>query len=113
MSFTLGELEAAFEAEAVEWLDDPTYDLYIGEFWSEFDYHKQAYITGIGVATFIESGKMYSEQYQFDTYVVFEVAGRFFRKKGYYMSYEGSSWDGALEEVKEVPVTGTEWKVVE
>jgi hypothetical protein len=34
-----------------------------------------------------------------DIWVVIEVDGRLFRKTGYYQSYDGSYWDGAVQEV--------------
>jgi len=43
---------------------------------------------------------------------VFEIAGRFFRKEGYYQSHQGYDWDGDFEEVEPFELRVTDYRPV-
>jgi len=68
------------------------------EFWYEVEYssplsvgdHEFIYVTGEGGG---EGGGEHVE-------IVFGVEDQLFRKTGFYSSYDGTSWDGSLEEVE-------------
>ena len=47
-----------------------------------------------------------------ETYFIFEIDGRRFRKTGIYKSHYGTDWDGPVREVKKVEKTITVWEVV-
>jgi hypothetical protein len=45
-----------------------------------------------------------------DLWSVFQIGDQFFKKSGYYSSWNGSSWEYDFVEVTPVPVTKTEYK---
>lgn len=65
-------------------------------------------------ATFVdgETGGEGSAEYIWQVWSVKDAEGneQFFRKTGYYMSYDGSTWDGDLIEVVPFEKTVTDWK---
>lgn len=64
-------------------------------------------LEGFGTLSFVEH---YGGEGQGDEYwTVFKVADRYFRINGWYSSYEGGEYDGALEEVFPEQVTRTEY----
>lgn len=98
MSFTVQELETQIEAmihnDELEW-----YELK--------DLGAKVKIAGIGVAECVDE---YGGEGQGDDYwTVFKIQDRYFRKNGWYDSYNGSEWDGALEEVFPKEVKKIEW----
>jgi hypothetical protein len=48
-----------------------------------------------------------------DVWSIFSVNGRFFRKKGFFISYGGFEWDTSLEEVQSVEKIINVWEKVE
>jgi hypothetical protein len=44
-------------------------------------------------------------------WVVFRVGSQYFRKSGYYASYDGSNWDGDVQEVTRRQLTVSTWEV--
>lgn len=52
----------------------------------------------------------YGDYHDSEIDFVFSIAGQYFRKHGYYDSYDGSTYDGVLEEVKPISVPTTRWE---
>lgn len=95
-------IEGDYDAEG-EWLEG-----YDGG-WSEFSWAGRdgVEIPGLGLAKIVEN--FGGEGQGDDRWVVFEVNGRLYEKDGYYASYDGTTWDGDLYEVKPVEVTVTKY----
>lgn len=87
--------------------------VYDGDFWDEangsakvdFGDHTVNYVDG-------ETGGEGSGEYIWQVWSATDADGnvQYFRKTGYYMSYEGSTWDGDLIEVVPFEKTVTDWK---
>lgn len=80
------------------WWDD--------KFWDE---DNSVFETVFGTATIVDRGpdKTYD---QIPMYVIVELNGRHFRKDGVYSSWDSTSWDGPLYEVKAKEVVKTEYE---
>ncbi|QIN94157.1 hypothetical protein PP459_gp076 [Streptomyces phage Wakanda] len=87
MSFTVDDL--------AEWAED--YES--GFYWSDLDGGYSEYDSPFGRVKWVETDTDYDEGRQLNA-LVFTVGDRFFRKHGYYDSWEGGAWDGGLEEVR-------------
>jgi hypothetical protein len=90
VSFTLEEFE--------EWTSDS--EDYSDFYWDDLNGGYRSYDnTPFGKIEWVETDSEYDEGRQ-DLAMVFKVGDRFFRKHGYYDSWAGGAWDGALEEVR-------------
>lgn len=81
--------------------------------WYEVDYGKYAVVIdgdlyGIKSVYHDGGGEGHGEYIE----SIIEVDGRLFRKTGYYMSYDGSTWDGDLEEVEAYEKTVIDYRPV-
>lgn len=89
MSFTVQELE--------DWLNDEEGES--GFYWDDLNNGWQSYDnTPFGKIEWVETDSFYDEVNHLK--LVFKVGDRFFRKHGYYDSWDGGAWDGTLEEVR-------------
>jgi pullulanase/glycogen debranching enzyme len=59
-----------------------------------------------------ETGGEGSAEYIWQVWSVKDAEGnvQYFKKEGYYMSYDGSNWDGTLFEVEPYEKTVTDWR---
>lgn len=114
MSITAKDFEAALEKGVdqpyVNWKgedDVRTYDNY--DFWDSHGGQSPIEIPGLGTATHIdgEHGGEGSAEY---IWQVWKIGEQYFQKTGYYMSYDGSTWDGDLTEVEPFEKTVTDWR---
>jgi hypothetical protein len=97
------------------WQGEEVESTYEGsEFWHEADGSTQITLDDTHKATYVdgETGGEGSGEYIWQVWSVTDAEGneQFFRKTGYYMSYEGSTWDGDLTEVVPFEKTVTDWK---
>jgi|SRR5882757_465129 len=79
---------------------EETFDGYESEFYGELSYSSKGIeLNGLGVATGVgsEGGHEGGGEYMD---VVFQLGDQLFRMTGTHDSWEGSSWDGDLEEVE-------------
>jgi hypothetical protein len=102
--------------EGIDDGDEDDYKLEGSDFWHEAHYGKEDYDLGeFGVAKYVvgETGGEGSAEYIWQVWSVTDGEGntQFFKKEGYYMSYDGSNWDGSLFEVVPFEKTVTDWKV--
>jgi hypothetical protein len=93
------------------------YDIVAGdEVWEEWHNYQAKKIKGLGTVTVLETvgGGEGSGEYLHKIVRVSNAQGdhRFFQKQGCYMSYNGSTWDGDLFEVRPVQRTVTVWQEV-
>lgn len=86
---TVAELEAAVEGYDGGYYDGPWQDLY----------PNSSVEVGLYTLEYVEKEGGYEGGGE-ELWVVFKVGDQYFRKSGYYASYDGSTWDGALEEVE-------------
>lgn len=63
-------------------------------------------VAGLGPVTLVDSDGGFSGGGEHVSRI-FRIAGRHFRKTGYYASYDGTTWDGPFTEVKPVDKTVT------
>lgn len=104
MSFTARAIEAVLEATVDTKYGDNGLELWTDEYFSDH----RSYDQSIGVVTVVDSqtGGEGSAEY---IYIVFKVeldgSTRFFKKEGYYASYDGSNWDGDFKEVTPIERT--------
>lgn len=90
MSFTIDEFE--------EWANgDSAYDSSF--YWDDLDGGYTEYDSPFGRVKWVETKSEYDEGRQ-NLELVFTIDGRFFQKTGYYDSWAGGAWDGALIEVR-------------
>lgn len=108
MTFTVEDVERAFEAAAEE------YDLD----WGSLEYMGRSYapfqadeFPQFGTLEFVE-GYTGGEGGGSDAYVVFKLGDRYFKKEGYYASHYGTDWDGRLYEVEPYEKTVTFYRPV-
>jgi hypothetical protein len=87
------------------------------EFWSEAHYSEPNYeVASLDVTLSHvdgEHGGEGSAEYIWQVWKTVDAEGnvQYFKKEGYYMSYDGSNWDGELFEVEPFEKTVTDWKV--
>lgn len=87
------------------------YNVYLEEFWYTLGSYEWVEIPGFGRLEVVEydgGGEGHGEY----IFCVFKIGDRYFRKTGYYASFDGSNWDGALEEVKPFEKTVTDYRRV-
>lgn len=87
---TVADIEAAVEAH--EFSDD---------FWPEFGWASRGEkenLPGLGEIVVVDRRDDPGDGQEM--WIVFSLGDQFFRKTGYYSSWDGSSWDGALVEVE-------------
>lgn len=84
-----------------------------GYSWDEFEYTKQAVISieGTDVPVKFVEGETGGEGSGEYCYVILRVGEQYFRKEGYYSSYNGTDWDGDFDEVEPYQKTITDYKV--
>lgn len=97
MSFTARQVEEAIES-------DPDF-----EGWTSVKYHDgPEYIVIDGVGVRLEYVDSYGgEGLGEEAWFVIKLGEKYFRMEGYYLSHDGYTWDGDLEEVKPVKKTVT------
>lgn len=85
------------------------------EFWNEGEDSDAIKLDENHTAEFLagETGGEGSAEYIWQVWKVTDAEGnvQYFKKEGYYMSYDGSNWDGTLFEVEPFEKTVTDWKV--
>lgn len=92
MNYTAQQIE-----QAIEWSDE-------FESWGEADWWTGKHRLVLDIdgqteyAEYIDS-KIPAEGGGESIFVIFKVGSQFYRKSGYYLSHDGSYWDGDLEEV--------------
>lgn len=116
MSFTPKQVEEA--VEAFEEVNNDEYDGYSGVLsylksegrWSHKGEVASVDVPGLGKLEYFED---YGGEGQGDDYwVVFKLGDQYFRKDGWYASYDGGELDGELYEVKPVEVKVTQYQQV-
>lgn len=113
---TASELSRLIDDEGLHQVGDSEDAAYEGsEFWHEAYWGRKEYDLGeFGVAQYLdgETGGEGSAEYIWQVWQVTDGEGnvQFFKKEGYYMSYDGSNWDGELFEVEPYEKTVTDWK---
>ena len=98
MTFTAAELDSAIENFRA-WEDG----------WDFLHYEEYELPTTLGLVKQVEHGKDYVAEYEFSLWMIVTLDGRFFKKTGYYASFDGAHWDGELVEVEKKQVTREEW----
>jgi hypothetical protein len=82
-------------------------------FWYEIEDGEIDLGIDLGIAKFV-TGETGGEGSAEHIWLVFSVTNgdsvQYFKKTGYYASYDGSNWDGALVEVEPFEKTVTDWK---
>lgn len=95
--------------EAIE----QTYEGYENDFYDEISYSGKKglslYSLGIAYHQDSEGGGGGDGEYM---HVVFSIGKQFFRKTGTHSSWDGSDWDGELEEVEPYEVTVVRYREV-
>jgi len=89
--FTVEELAAYIEEE---FYNDLWYDL-----WAPYK-EIPTQSTPYGTIEYVTHSDDGYDDGRIDRSVVFRIGDRYFRKSGYYDSWEGGDWDGELEEVR-------------
>jgi hypothetical protein len=110
MSFTVKEVEEKVsELEESGWEDQKEYGYSnIYEFIKGEE--ETVEVPGLGKLEYVED---YGGEGSGDDYwVVFKIGDQFFRKDGWYASYDGGELDGELYEVKPTKVSVTEYQKV-
>jgi hypothetical protein len=114
LSITVEQFEAALENgveyEWTTWKDEKVTDTFDeSSFWHEGYDNSPLELPGVGTAVYVdgEHGGEGSAEY---IWQVWQIGDQYFRKTGYYVSYDGSNWDGSLEEVVPFEKTVTDWK---
>lgn len=103
--FTAKEVEEKIEAVIDDW-----YDIENLEGWGDRE-NETLEVEGLGTIEFVES---FGGEGQGDSlWVVFKIGDRYFQKDGYYASYDGGTWDGAVTEVKPVTVERIEYQPID
>ena len=119
MAITATEFEALLDEGVpyvwTTWQGEKVDGVYEGsDFWHEAGDSSEVKLDDNHTATFVdgETGGEGSGEYIWQVWSVKDADGneQFFRKTGYYMSYEGSTWDGDLTEVVPFEKTVTDWK---
>lgn len=60
----------------------------------------------------IDDGPDVVGEWSYDTYIIFSVGDRVFKKTGHFQSHYGNDWDGPLKQVVEVEKTVKVWEEV-
>ena len=115
MSITAEQFKAALEEgatyEYTHWktkeVSTETFDEH--EFWHEAYEYSTVELPNLGTATYVD-GEHGGEGSAEHIWQVWQVGNQYFMKTGYYMSYDGSNWDGDLVEVEPFEKTVTDWK---
>ena len=68
-------------------------------------------VPGLGPVAFVD-GYTGAEGGGEDVWMVFKVGDQYFRTTGYYLSYDGTTWDGATEEVEPFEKTVIDYRRV-
>lgn len=119
MSITAKQFEAILDAgipyEYTTWKNEKAQAEYNNHnFWSEGEDADPVDLDDTHTAKFLigETGGEGSAEYIWQVWQVTDTDGdvQYFRKTGYYMSYDGCTWDGDLEEVEPFEKTVTDWK---
>ena len=117
MTFTAEDLDRAIDAAdndevvGLRHYGGIDNEVYLEDLWREFDSYKWVEIPGFGRLEVVEydgGGEGHGEY----IYLVFKIGDRYFRKTGYYASFDGSNWDGSLEEVEPFEKTVTDYRRV-
>ncbi|AXH49315.1 hypothetical protein HWB76_gp086 [Streptomyces phage Blueeyedbeauty] len=92
---------------------EDTFEGYESEFYGEIRYAGKngMELNGLGTAYSVDyegGGEGQGE----NMWVVFRIGDQLFRKYGYYSSWDGSDWDGDLEEVEPYEVTVVRYREV-
>lgn len=99
MSFTAKQIEEALDTLR----EDEDFDYYELE-------EDSVELPNIGKTEAIDN---YGGEGQGDErWIVFKVGDQLFRLNGYYSSYDGSTWDGGVEEVEAYEKTVTDYRVI-
>lgn len=98
------------------WQDEVVDSVVAGsDFWSEGEDSDAIKLDDEHTAEFFvgETGGEGSAEHIWQVWKVTDADGnyQYFMKTGYYMSYDGSNWDGDLVEVEPYEKTVTDWKV--
>lgn len=120
MTVTVKQFENVVEAgipyEYTPWkATEPVDDILEGsDFWGyEGQEHEPFEVPDFGTLAYVdgETGGEGSAEYIWQVWSVTDADGvQYFKKDGYYMSYDGSNWDGALYEVEPFEKTVTDWR---
>jgi len=97
------------------WKDEIVDTEYDGsDFWSEAEGALSIILDDEHTAQFFDGalGGEGSAEYIWQVWAVKDAEGnlQYFKKEGYYASYDGSNWDGSLFEVEPFEKTVTDWK---
>lgn len=107
-------LENGVEYTYTNWKNEThQYTLDGADFWSEAYDQGTLEIPGLGTAKHIdgEHGGEGSGEHIWQVWQIGDgESAQYFMKTGYYMSYDGSNWDGDLIEVEPFEKTVTDWK---
>jgi hypothetical protein len=117
--YTADQVEAAIEGsadfdswyDAEMWRPANTRTNWRGEPIEHDDERLVIDIDGTQYVEFVD-GKMPAEGGGEDIWLVVEVGGQFFEKTGYYLSHDGSYWDGEFTEVHPVEKIVTVYEAV-
>lgn len=86
------------------------------EFWHEGYEHGPFVVEGLGTLSYVtgEHGGEGSAEYIWQVWSVVNLDTdeiQYFKKDGYYASYDGSNWDGEIYEVEPFEKTVTDWRL--
>ncbi len=95
-----------YTAEQIDDAIQAKYASYPDEFYDTIE-RREIYLPALDV--FAEFVKSYEPESQGDQWMLFKVEGQFFRKYGYYSSWDSPTWDGRLVEVVQREVTVTKY----
>lgn len=104
MTFTAGDISEAL-AEGKGRYDNDEYEIDSSEFFSELRWGSSHLTVTLGDTTYPVKEVAHQgggEGQGENVWLVFEVDGRLFKTTGFYMSYDGTTWDGDVTEVKPV-----------
>lgn len=107
--FKSDEIYAEINGQGYEWDQD-----LLSDYWHE-DPQKGDIIVGNGLPAVIEEVALWKDgtylgNDSYENYVVVKVGNQYFRKEGYYSSWDGGSLDGPWFEVEKVAKTVYEWE---
>lgn len=119
-NYTAHAIEAAIEIDpefdgwsmADEWRPAGEYERWSGGVYNREDSRLKLDIDGITEYAEYVDGKMPEEGGGEQIYVVIKVGTQYFRKDGYYLSHDGSYWDGDVVEVRPIEKTITVYEPI-
>ncbi len=98
--YTVEEVENAITAK---------YSAYASEFYDVMEGRPNREVYLPALDEFAEFVKSYEPDESGEQWMLFRVGGQFFRKYGYYNSWDSPEWDGRLVEVVQREVTVTKY----